>query len=84
METDVTLEDFKCLLEIESMIPVSDQVLFFKNQELIQDQKKLIDHGISNNDMLSLPRSSGVIKRGGNNLNKNDQDLLNNFFTSLQ
>lgn len=30
VDLEITLEDLKCLLEIESMIPVSDQVVFFK------------------------------------------------------
>jgi hypothetical protein len=34
IDVDVTLEDLKCLLEIESQIPVIDQVIFFKSQEL--------------------------------------------------
>ena len=61
IDVDVTVEDLKCLLEIESSIPVSDQVLFFKTQELNVDFKKLIDCGISNNDMLTLTRRAGVI-----------------------
>ena len=55
-DNDVTVEDFKCLLEIESMIPVNDQALFFKNQELVQDNKKLTDVGVGNNDMLSVTK----------------------------
>lgn len=51
---------------------------------MTQDQKKLVDFGVTNNDMISLTKSAGVIKRGGGgNLNQNDQNLLNNFFTSL-
>jgi hypothetical protein len=34
VEDDITVEGLKCLLEIESQIPVSDQALFFKNREL--------------------------------------------------
>ena len=60
VETDVTVDDFKCLLEVESGIPAGDQALFFKNQELNQEFKKLVDCGISNNDMLSLTKSAGV------------------------
>jgi len=33
--------------------------------------------------MLMLTKRSGVIQRQGGNLNSNDQDLLNNFFTNL-
>lgn len=83
----MTVEDLKCLLEIESQIPVSDQALFYKNQELTQDNKKLTDCGVSNNDMLSLTRMQGVLQRGGGgggNLSQGDQNLLSNFFTTLQ
>ena len=31
VDIDITVEDLKCLLEIESSIAVSDQVVFFKN-----------------------------------------------------
>jgi hypothetical protein len=34
VDVDITLEDLKCLLEIESKIPVSDQAIFFKNTQL--------------------------------------------------
>jgi hypothetical protein len=62
VETTITVEDLKCLLEIESQIPVSDQVLFFKNTELNQDFKRLVDCGVSNNDMLTLTRRAGVMQ----------------------
>ena len=39
-----------------------------------------MDFGVTNNDMLTLTRSAGLIQR---NINSNDKDLLNNFFTSL-
>lgn len=41
VEVGITLEDLKCLLEIESQIPVSDQVVFFRQQELKDDFKRL-------------------------------------------
>jgi hypothetical protein len=34
IDASATVEDLKCLLEIESGIPVQDQVLFFRNREL--------------------------------------------------
>mmetsp|Transcript_7100 Transcript_7100/g.11969 ORF Transcript_7100/g.11969 Transcript_7100/m.11969 type:complete len:86 (+) Transcript_7100:23-280(+) len=61
VENDVTVEDLKCLLEIESQIPVSDQAIFFKNQELTQDTQMLTQLGVQHNDMLILTKMSGVI-----------------------
>jgi len=46
VENDATVEDLKCLLEIESQLPVSEQALFFKNQEMNYDTKKLVDYGV--------------------------------------
>ena len=80
VDLDVTVEDLKCLLEIESQIPVSEQALFFKNQELTQDSQQLSSVGVSHNDMLTLTKMSGVI---GGAINSSDQNLLNNFFSSL-
>lgn len=37
VEIDVTVEGLKCLLEIESGIPVDQQAIFFKSKELNQD-----------------------------------------------
>ena len=83
IDFDITLEDLKCLLEIESQIPVSDQVIFFKSQELKDDFKKLSDSGVTNNDMLTLTKSNALVTQGSSNLNASDQNLLNNFFTDL-
>lgn len=85
VEVGITVEDLKCLLEIETMIPVNDQAIFFRNTELNQDGKKLVDCGVSNNDMLSLTRAAGVMQRSGNrrNLSGGDKNLLDSFFTSL-
>lgn len=83
VDTDITVEDLKCLLEIESQIPVNEQALFFKNKELNEDAKKLTACGVSNNDMLMLTKTSGLIGGGRSNVNQSDQDLLNNFFTQL-
>lgn len=84
VDTDITLEDLKCLLEIESQIPVADQVVFFKQTELKDDFKKLVDYGVSNNDMLTLTKVQGLINQANSNLNKNDQDLLSGFFADLK
>jgi len=45
-----------------------------------------VDCGVTNNDMLTLTKSTALIGggSGGNGVNQNDQNLLNNFFTSLQ
>ena len=62
VDKDVTVEDLKCLLEIESGMPVNDQAIFFRNQELKEDAKKLVDFGIGNNDMLMMTKATtGVI-----------------------
>ena len=37
VEVGITVEDLKCLLEIESSIPVSEQAIFFRNNELKND-----------------------------------------------
>ena len=84
VDLEITLEDLKCLLEIESMIPVSDQVVFFKQQELKDDFKKLQDYGVTNNDMLTLTKLQGLMNTAGSNLNKGDQDLLSGFFADLK
>lgn len=85
VDLDVTVEDLKCLLEIESGIPVSDQAVFYKNNELKEDSKKLTAYGVGNNDMLMLTKSAGVMQRGGGaaGLGAGDQNLLSSFFTSL-
>ena len=62
VDIDITVEDLKCLLEIESSIAVSDQVIFFKNVELKDDFKKLVDLGVTNNDMLTLTKQAGVVR----------------------
>ena len=69
VDIDITVEDLKCLLEIEARVPVNDQALFFRNQELNNDSKKLTDCGVSNNDMLTLTKNSNVISKGGKQLN---------------
>ena len=84
VDVDSTVEDLKCLLEIESGMPVNDQAIFYKNQELKEDGKKLVDFGIGNNDMLMMTKMAGVIQRGGGaNLGQSDKNLLDNFFTTL-
>ena len=83
VEMDITVEGLKCLLEIESSIPVDQQAIFYKNKELNQDTKKLVDCGISNNDMLTLTKTSALIGGGGQGLNQNDQNLLSGFFNQL-
>ena len=83
VDKDVTVEDLKCLLEIESGMPVSEQAIFFRNQELKEDTKKLSSYGIDNNDMLMMTKATtGVINRGAN-VGQSDQNLLDSFFTTL-
>ena len=85
VERDVTVEDLKCLLEIESQIPVSEQALFFKNKELKVDSKKLVECGVGNHDMIMLTKTASVIQSpsrvGGN---ADDQAMLNDFFGSVK
>ena len=84
VEKEVTVEDLKCLIEIESGIPVNDQAVFFRNEELKEDAKKLTSYGIGNNDMLMVTKATtGLINRGQNNLGASDQNLLDSFFTTL-
>lgn len=84
VDINATVEDLKCLLEIESAIPLADQAIFFKNQELKDDTAKLTSFGVGNNDMLLMTRANKVIQRGGGgNLGQSDQNLLDNFFTQL-
>ena len=80
LDLDVTVEDLKCLLEIESSIPVSEQVLFFKNKEMSDEFQKLTHYGVSNNDMITLTQKSIVLQPTARNVNSNDQNLLNDFF----
>ena len=54
VEVDVTVEDLKCLLEIEAQIPVSEQAVFYKNKELNENAKRLTEYGVGNNDMIML------------------------------
>jgi DNA damage-inducible protein 1 len=54
VEIDVTVEDLKCLCEIEAQIPVSEQAIFFKNKELSENSKRLSEYGVGNNDMIML------------------------------
>jgi hypothetical protein len=60
-----------------------EQAIFFKNAELNEDTKKLVACGVSNNDMLTLTKSSALLNRSGGGVNSNDQNLLNSFFSSL-
>jgi hypothetical protein len=86
LENNITVEDLKCLIEVESSIPVHEQALFFKNKELDNDMKKLIDCGVTNNDMITLTKKSNVQQKpkpsGG--LNNMDKNLLDGFFTSVK
>ena len=66
------------------MIPVADQVVFYKQTELKDDFKKLVEYGVSNNDMLTLTKVQGLINQANSNLGQSDQDLLSGFFTDLK
>lgn len=75
LENDITVEDLKCLVEVESQLPVHEQALFYKNKELDQDFKKLVDYGVSNNDMITLTKKSSVqapAQRPARSLNQMD------------
>ena len=53
-EANATVEDLKCLINIESSIEVERQVLYFKQETLRVDTKRLNEIGINNNDMINL------------------------------
>ena len=72
-EPNSTVEDLKCLINIQSNVEVEKQELFFRQQMLTQDTKKLNDIGIVNNDMINM---------GITVLNSDEQDLMNAFFAA--
>jgi uncharacterized ubiquitin-like protein YukD len=53
-EHDATVEDLKCLIAVESGLDIEVQLLQFRQSMLSDDNKKLTDYGITNNDMLNL------------------------------
>lgn len=73
-EASATVEDLKCLINIESNIAVEQQVLYFKQETLRVDTKRLDEIGINNNDMINL---------GVSNLSTEDQNLMGAFFSQL-
>ena len=58
VEPDATVEDLKCLLEVESGLAVADQAIFFGNNKLKEDAKKLTDYGIGNDEMLTMKKAT--------------------------
>ena len=74
-EDSATIEDLKCLITIQSNIPVEQQVLYFRQEILRTDEKLLKSFGIQDNDMINLQIS---------HLNTADQDLMQNFFGNLK
>ena len=72
-EPDSTVEDLKCLINIQSQVEVEKQELFFRQMMLTQDDRKLNDIGISNNDMINM---------GISVLNTDEQNLMNAFFAA--
>lgn len=85
VEADATVEDLKCLIAIESGIEPESQRLSYRQQYLMKDSNKLVQHhGIQNNDMLNLHvgMAGGQQQRQGG-VTQQDQDLLNSFFTGM-
>ena len=72
-EPDSTVEDLKCLINIQSQVEVEKQELFFRQAMLTQDSRKLNEIGIVNNDMINM---------GITVLNTDEQDLMNAFFAA--
>lgn len=52
-----TVEDLKVLLEVETQIPIEDQLLVFQNSFLQDDTSKLKHLGMRNNDIGKLIKS---------------------------
>jgi hypothetical protein len=57
-EPDATVEDLKCLITIQSGIDLERQVLYFRQEVLNQDSKKLSECGIFTNDMINMGLSN--------------------------
>lgn len=53
-EPDSTVEDLKCLVNIQSEVAVEQQILYYSQNVLNDDSKKLSDIGIKNNDMVNM------------------------------
>ena len=53
-EPDSSVEDLKCLINIQSQVEVERQELFFRQQMLCHDSQKLNEIGIENNDMINM------------------------------
>lgn len=51
---DLELENFKAFCEIESGFPAKDFVLNFNGKPLLDDQKSLREHGVSDGDVIVL------------------------------
>lgn len=54
IDTDATVEELKCLIAIESTIDPERQVLYYRQEIMNKDTKKVRDYGITNNDMINL------------------------------
>ncbi len=70
-EVDSSVEDIKCLINIELQVEVEKQELYFRQLMLMNDSAKLNAIGINHGDMINMAISQ---------LDTQDQDLMNNFF----
>lgn len=68
-----TVEDLKCLLNIETQVNVEQQELYFRQVMLSRDTQKLNEIGIQHKDMINMAETQ---------MSSADQDLMNAFFAA--
>ena len=65
VSSDLELENFKALCEVESGIPASEISLLHNGRPLYDDKKPLKDYGIVDGDMLMIQQHRGGAPAGG-------------------
>jgi len=63
--SDMEVENFKALCEVESGIPAAEMVLLFNGQPMVGDKKSLADIGLGDGDMVMLDRRRQAAPRTG-------------------
>jgi len=63
--SDMEVENFKALCEVESGIPAAEMVLLFNGQPMLGDKKSLAEIGVGDGDMVMLDRRRQAAPRTG-------------------
>jgi len=63
--SDMEVENFKALCEVESGIPAAEMLLLFNGQPMVGDKKSLAETGVGDGDMVMLDRRRQAAPRTG-------------------